>query len=190
VTVRPGEQRALYTTLEIMLRNRGAAVAVVHEMVVDGIEVWPFPLTVRPSAIPVSATYDADLGHAPTEVVQLAQQIKPDAADRFKVRLFTSKPIYPWVGGFLYLFSVRLIVDQARTELPLGRFLVRIPQPMRILGYHGVRPEPRLAELIAKAQKLEEIVAKDVIVQPEAQAVLNELIRKDPNAGPESVQLS
>jgi hypothetical protein len=157
----------------------------VHELILDDIDVWAFPRSVSPSALPVSTTYQADVGIGKRTAVRLSQEIRPGEADRFAVQLGTSKPIFPFVGGFLYLFRASLIVDRRHRSLPLGRFLARIPQPMKVLGYHGVSgPDPHLDELVAKAVELEALVEAGVYVQPSAQAVLNELIRRDPHAAP------
>lgn len=185
VDIEPGEEGERCAVLDVMLRNTGPAPAVVHELVIDDITLWSFPRSVRPSALAVTGSYEIDLGVSARQTVRLAQQVEPGQADRFVVRLGTSEAIFPFVGGFLYLFSACLIVDGPRRAVQLGRFLARVPQPMRVHGYHGVRgPDPRLDELVAKAVELEQILTTGVYVQPGAQAVLNELIRRDPDAGP------
>lgn len=185
VDLNAGEKDDRCAVLDITLRNTGPAPAVVHELVLDDIEVWAFPRTVSPSALPIAATYQADLGASTHTVVRLSQEIRPGEADRFAVQLGTSKPIFPFVGGFLYLFTASLTIDRGRRSTPLGRFLARIPQPMLVRGYHGVGgPDPRVDELVAKAVELESIIQTGVHVQPSAQAVLNELIRRDPDTAP------
>jgi hypothetical protein len=164
--------------LDITVRNTGTAPAMIHEFIVDGIEVWAFPHPGKPSARPVSRRYEVDLRGDADQFHRLSQEVRGGDGDRFEIRLGTSDPIFPYVGGFLYLFRAALVVDAARRELELGRFLVRLPQPMRALGIHGVgRDEQELRELVEKAKRLTERVSNGVIVHDRAQAILDEVER-------------
>lgn len=167
----------LSPVLDVTVRNRGMASAMTHELVVDGIEVWTFPRAVRPSARPVSWRYEIDLGVGGDQVHRISQEVRGGEGDRFEIRLGTSEPIFPFVGGFLYLFRAVLRVDATRTELVLGRFLVRVPQPMRVLGYHGAgRSQEELQDHREKAKRLVERVSRGILVQDRAQGILDEVL--------------
>jgi hypothetical protein len=176
VDVTTDEERNRSPVLDVTVRNRGTAPAMIHELLVSEVEVWAFPAAVRPSARPVSWTYDIDLG-SDNQVHRLSQEVRGGDGDRFEIRLGTSKAIFPFEGGYLYLFAAALVLDAARHTLDLGTFLVRVPQPMRVLGYRRVkRSEQEEQTAIANARRLAERVSNGVVIQDRARTILDEVL--------------
>lgn len=186
VDVHPGSEDDPFPVLDITARNRGTVSAVIHELVIRDVEVWAFRPGLRPSALPVSWRYDVDLGGDQRRVHRVSQAVGGGEADRFEVRLGTSEPIYPFVGHFLYLFHAALVIDANRHELPLGSFLVRLPQPMQLQGsFNAGLDEHELRDLETRARKLALRVATEVTVQAEALQALDELqsLTSNPTTG-------
>jgi hypothetical protein len=162
-------------TLDITVRNADTTTCPIQAALFYDIEVWQFPRPLSPSFRRISHTYDADLGGGSDKVV-LHQGVPPGDVDRFAFRLGTSRPLPPGLGSFLYLFRLELILNNPTANLDLGRFLVDVRQPLRVLGYHGM-PETRewRQQLAERARALARIVESDTHVESRAQEVLNKL---------------
>jgi len=162
-------------TLDITVRNPGTTTCPIQGARFSDIETWRFPRPLSPSFRRISHTYDADLGGDSDNVV-LHQGVPPGEIDRFAFRLGTSRPLSPGLGSFLYLFRLELILNNPTATLDLGRFLVDIRQPVRVLGYHGM-PEARewRQQLAERARALAKIVESDTHVESRAREVLDKL---------------
>jgi hypothetical protein len=170
------EDDEFFPSLDITLRNLSTTSCVITEAEIFNVTTWEFPPESWPSALKISRTYDADLGQQ-TQSIRLSQAVEPQGVDRFALRLGTSRPLYPYVGYYLYLFNVSLKVNNSRKKLDLGCFLVSIPQPMQIQGLTTVPPRPGKIKLLKeKAQRLLQQVEKGVYVDPVAEQGLQELL--------------
>lgn len=162
-------------TLDITVRNPGTTTCPIQAARFYDIEVWPFPRPLSPSFRRISHTYDADFGGDSDNVV-LHQGVPPGDIDRFAFRLGTSRPIAPGLGSFLYLFRVELILSNPTATLGLGRFLVDVRQPVRVLGCHGMPETIEWRQQLAeRARVLAKIVESGTHVESRAQKVLDKL---------------
>lgn len=177
VDVQAGSDDDRFPVLDITVRNRGAVSAVIHELRVWDVEIWRFGLTGRgmPGLV-ASWRYNVDLDGEGPQTFRLSHVVDPRASDRFEVRVGTTNhEALP--GVFLYKFRAALIVDRRRQQLSLGEFLVKIPLPRRILGFHTTSPTRQdVLEQVARAQMIADRVANRVIVQTEARDVLAEVL--------------
>ncbi len=164
-----------FPCLDITLRNLSATSCILTDAEVSNVSVWEFPPESRPSALEISATYDADLSRK-QEVIRMSQSIDPGGVDRFAIRLGTSRPIPPFVGYYLHLFDLSLKVNGSRSVIKLGRYLASIPQPMEIRGLYTPPLTPQKIELLKdRAQQLSERVENGVNIDPVAKQALKEL---------------
>jgi hypothetical protein len=162
-------------TLDITVRNPGTTTCPIQAARFYDIEVWQFPRPLAPSFRRISHTYDADLGGDSDNVV-LHQGVPPGDIDRFAFRLGTSRPLSPGLGSFLYLFRLELTLSNPTATLDLGRFLVDVRQPVRVLGYHGMPETIEWRQQLAeRARALAKFVESDAHVEPRAREVLDKL---------------
>lgn len=142
-----GDEADSFPLLDVTIENTGTTSGVLHELVLEQVQVFPFPASAWPEALEVSWTYDADLSQ-PGQTVRISEVVPPAGAARFQVRLGTTQPIYPYLGHFLYWFRASAVHGHARSVLDLGAFLVRITQPAEVHGSYRPRMSASLLRLL------------------------------------------
>jgi hypothetical protein len=165
-----------FPMIDVTLRNMGQIAAVIHEFVVNDAETWEFPAPVSPSAMPVSWTFDVDLGRSREQRHRISQVVEGQGADRFAVRLGTSVACYPFVGAFLYTFRASLTVNASRSQVELGHFLVSLPQPMTVMGTFSPglsRDDAR--HLKSTLSRLRDQLTDDTFIDERAREALSEI---------------
>jgi hypothetical protein len=173
-----------FPTIDITVRNLRAVACVIKAAEIRDVQLWSFPPHARPSHEPVSWTYDADLSE-PTQCIRLSQVVGPLGADRFAIRCGTTKPVYPYVGHFLYLFAIDLILNDGERQ-HLGRFLAHIPQPVIILGLFSAPLSPaEVDDLVGQASALAAQLTPETRVDPRAKDALAEIKSLSEPADPE-----
>lgn len=175
--VHAGTDDDKFPVLDITVSNRGAVSGVIHEFHVWDVEIFRFGLNGR--AMPglvASWRYSIDLDGDGPQTFHLSQVVGPGDSDRFEVQVgTTNQEALP--GVFLYLFRAALIIGGRHQELSLGSFLVKMPLPRRILGFHGVSPTRQdVVDQMARARALGDRIATGVVVQAEARDVLDEVL--------------
>jgi hypothetical protein len=162
-----------FPLLDISLENRGGVDALIHEARFEEIRTFEFPAPAAPHAEGISWEYDVNLGTSEAQTERLSQTVPAGGVDRFAIRLGTDNPIYPFVGNFLYLFRLSLVVGSDDTEIEIGQVLVRLPQPVDVDAYtsFGLTDE-QLADLKDELRELEGALEEKAVVHEDAELAM------------------
>ncbi|MET8150177.1 hypothetical protein ACIBSW_24210 [Actinoplanes sp. NPDC049668] len=121
-------------SVEITVHNRGTRRSVTTRIVATVEDSAVIKLCdAQGSTVPVSATYDLVLPPRPAAgtafQVPVSQQQGPDEADRFALRVGTSKRESP---RHLHLYRLRfeLVADGQQTKVPAGTAVVTVPETL------------------------------------------------------------
>jgi hypothetical protein len=156
-------------TVDIKVRNPSNNVVLVKSASVEVLKRWDISASGRPSALPISGTYDILLSGAEKEqrTVPISQQIKPKEADRFALSIGSTHAPYPYLGLFLYLIEIRLVYNEDNRELVLPPILLHLQTAMGIRGYFDPGPSDKLiATNKAVAKQVFQNLPKEAVIQP------------------------
>jgi hypothetical protein len=116
--------------LDVTLRNVGSSVSVLKRAELKVLDFGLIEICQAGGGLEPTAAYDVTLPSEPkigeTIDAKVSQQIKPNEADRFLLRLNVSNEAMQF-GSHLYQLDVRLYHDTSETPLELGKVVVSLP---------------------------------------------------------------
>ena len=119
--------------LDIKVRNNSDEVIFLKKARIDIIDYISIPKPAMPSAVPASFSYDAQLPVRGNVEINISQAVKPNDVDRFIFKL-SGEGEYPFLGIFLYHFSIDLIFNEDNRVASPKRILAHVPSCMEIHG--------------------------------------------------------
>jgi hypothetical protein len=190
VDVRTHRDEQFRRTLDVKLRNNGDEVVFVKRADFTVVQRWNIPDPgVFPHAVPVSATYDADLASGRASVA-LSQAVEPNGVDRFVCLVGASstdpdQDRYPFLGLFLYLVQIELLFNETSERLVLPLTLLELPCPR---DFQGLTTVPaRRAEIERNKETAIDVrrsIGDDVVIDPEVMAAVQSWADIDPSTFP------
>jgi hypothetical protein len=155
-----------FPKIEIKVRNNSDEVVFLKKADLSTLGQWDLPKPgARPSAIPVSWTYDVKVPLRGMATYSISQEVKPNSVDRFEFRLGSEHSPYPFMGLFAYLLKIKLIYNEDNKELETPLILLHIPASMTPVAFSQFRPSLEELQRNKKvAQDILKIIDTNVIV--------------------------
>ena len=119
--------------LDIKVRNNSDEVIFLKKARINILDYISIPEPAMPSAVPASFSYDAQLPVRGNAEINISQVVKPNDVDRFIFKV-SGEGEYPFLGLFLYYFSIDLIFNEDNRVVSPKRILAHVPSCMEIRG--------------------------------------------------------
>lgn len=156
-----------FPKLEIKVRNNSDEVVFLKKADISTLDQWDLPRPgARPSAVPVSWTYDVNVPLKGLATYSISQEVKPNSVDRFEFRLGSEHSPYPFMGLFAYLLRIKLVYNEDNKEVATPSILLHIPAAMVPQAFYQGRPTlEELKRNKKAAQDILNTIDSEVIIQ-------------------------